>query len=162
MEEFDQTAARNPYAPPEVTVADVAPSEARHPRPATVSWAVALLWLDLARTLAQRFLTWQPSGEPWVQGAGTCIALAIVVCLIYQISVGRNWARWVVLVVMTFEILSTSTRLRQILAYYSHASHAVTVLWAVGMALEVVATCLLFVPPGRQWFRRPHEPALDI
>jgi hypothetical protein len=142
MEEIHEAAARNP----------------REPRPATVSWAVALLLIQQASSVPQLFLTWQPSGKPWVQGAIIGMSFAIVVCLIYQISVGRNWARWIYLVFTTLGILMDLTTLRQTLAYYSyyfHHSHAVTVLWAFGSALEVVALFLLFVSPGRRWFRRP-------
>ena len=44
---------RNPYAPPAAPVGDVAVVEARGPRPAHVSWAVRLFWVDLALSVLQ-------------------------------------------------------------------------------------------------------------
>ena len=147
MEEISQTAARNPYAPSKATVADVTRSEARAPRPATVSWAVALLCLGLARDGARGFLTWRPSGGWWVM---VCITFAFEILLTYQISAGRNWARWVMLVTMPF---ATFQGFAWLGPFFAHYHHAVTFLFVV--PLKVVALLLLFVSPGRRWFRRP-------
>jgi len=150
MEETNQTAARNPYAPPAAPVADVAPTKAGTPRPATVPWAVGLLWLELALSVPGIFLTWQPwqpSAGPvaWTAAAVICAAFALNAWVIYEISIGSRWAR-----VFTSMILGTRIA---VLRLPIPKSRNETVLWAVCSALVVVALCLLFIAPGRRWFR---------
>ena len=151
MDEIDQTAARNPYAPPKVTVADLIPSEAREPRPATVSWAVALFWLDLALSVGQFFVQWQPPADlpGWIGYAVTCVLFAFNTWVIYRISTGRNWARWVALVSVILRISISIPTLGRIVAASTDD------LDTVGNALCVVSLCLLFVSPGRRWFMAP-------
>jgi Kef-type K+ transport system membrane component KefB len=151
MEEIDQTAARNPYMPPKAIVADVIPSEAREPRPATVSWAVALFWLDLLLSAGALFLQWQSPANPvgWIGRAVTCALFAFNAWVIYRISTGRNWARWVALGSVIFRNVIAIPTLGRILAA------STTELDIAGNALSVGALCLLFVSPGRRWFRTP-------
>ena len=153
MGEIDPAAARNPYAPPKATVADGIPSGARKPRPATVFWAVALFWLDLVLSVGQFFLqTQRPVDLPgWIGHAVTWVLLAFNAWVIYRISTGRNWARWVALVSVIFRILISIPTIGQIVTASTDE------LDTVGNALSVVALVLLFVSPGRRWFRTPAE-----
>ena len=154
MAEIDRAAVRNPYTPPKAAVADVIPAEARKPRPATVSWAVALFWLDLALSVAQLLLEWQvPANiERWIGHAVTWALLAFNAWVIYRISTGRNWARWTALVSLILRIFIA------MLALIQPTIASTTKLDMVGNALSFVALYLLFVSPGRRWFGTTPEP----
>jgi len=151
MEEINQTTARNPYAPPTAPVADVAPTEAGEPRPATVSWAVVLLWLELAISVPGIFLPWQPWQSSaalvaWIAAAVICTLFALNAWLIYEISLGSPWARVFTAMILGPRIAALRLSIPK--------SRNETVLWAVCTALDVAALCLLFVSPVRRWFRR--------
>lgn len=151
MEEIHQ--ARNPYEPPKAAVADVIPSEPSEPRPATVSWAVGLFWLDLALSLGQFVLLWWWPANLWgrIGRVGTCGLFAFNAWVIYRISRGRTWARWVAFVSVMFRISISIPTLGRIMAATTDD------LDTVGNALGVVALCLLFLSPGRRWFKSQHE-----
>jgi hypothetical protein len=149
MEEIDRTAPRNPYSPPKATVADVIPSETREPRPAAVSWAAALLWLDLALSVGDLFLNWWwPANFLGRIGrVVTCILFTLNAWVIYRISTGRNWARWIGLVSVIFRISISIPTVGRILAASTDE------LDMVSNGLIAVALFLLFASPGRRWFR---------
>lgn len=151
MEEVNQAAARNPYTPPKAAVADFVPPEVRESRPATVSWAVALLWLDLVLSVADLFLNWwwpaNVLGE--IGRVTTCVLFAFNAWVIYRISTGRNWARWVALVAVIFRISLSIPTVGRIFAASTDE------LDTVSNGLIAAALLLLFVSPGRLWFRRP-------
>jgi hypothetical protein len=71
--------------------------------------------------------------------------------VIWKISVGRNWARWVALMSVILGTLIALPTLGQSFA----KSPTATALAAVSTAADVVALYLLFVSPGRRWFSRP-------
>lgn len=65
---------------------------------------------------------------------------------------GRNWARWGLVVLTGFGIVS----LLQQIATGSIAFGALGVLNAVQIGLTVVGAVLLFRPAAKAWFARPH------
>ena len=154
MEKIDQAAARNPYTPPKAAVEDFISPEVRQPRPTTVSWAVALFWLDLALSVGDLFLNWWwPANFLGRIGRViTCVLFVFDAWVIYKISTGRNWARWVALVSVIFRISFSIPTVGRILAASTDELD-----WASN-ALNAGALLLVFVSPGRRWFKRLHEP----
>jgi hypothetical protein len=148
MEEIKHTPGRNPYAPPEATVADVVQPETRGPRPTTVSWAVGLFWVDLGVGVVDTFLSWPPD---WLSVAPVWVLSAFEAWVIWKISVGRNWARWVALLWVTFAVSLILLALgRGTLIVRSHTA----VSDALSILVDGVALYLLFVSSGRRWFAR--------
>src|SRR5689334_9400517 len=93
----EQTTRSNPYAPPRAPVADAPVMDPRGAMPKTVSLAIGILWcyLAVAAVEAALFLR-EPLGALWRQGALAATYLAILGgqgWVIYQISLGKQWAR---------------------------------------------------------------------
>jgi len=154
-EETKQTVSRNPYAPPGAPVADPPLTEPRGPRPAQVTWAVRLFWVDLGLSVLQSSLNAYRDPDHRVllslltDGLSGAL-LAFEAWVIVKISVGRNWARWVALA-------SVMTAIPLSLGLLGQASLLDLTLESVSIAVDLVALSFLFLSSGRRWFMRPRN-----
>ena len=158
------TVDRNPYAPPQAEVGEVVQPEGRGPRPVQVTWAVNLFWVDLALSVVYDVASWQRSESALSQigAAGFALMLlALEAFIIVKIARGRNWARWVAFVSVIlgiFGILGTVGVLPFALGTPVNTSRFLA-LGVTSTLLDIAALYLLFVSPGRYWFKRSLESA---
>ena len=121
-------------------------------RPIQVTRAVILLWVSLGFGLAIGALDWQHLASIQSPGFTIYIAvfgLAIMALLIYKISLGRNWARITVLVLMVFGALPYVSDLADMF----RSSMFVGFLSLAQLGLQLFALYLIFTNPGKTWFR---------
>ena len=86
---------------------------------------------------------------------GQVLGLAFTVWIYYKVYMGRNWARILLLVFSAVGALfSLSSTFRTAVAAAPQFAKGQMML---GVAVNIVILWLLFVSPGREWFRR--EPA---
>jgi hypothetical protein len=152
-EKLRETRARNPYAPPGAPVTDASDFKAREPRPLQVTWAVRLLWVDLALSVPQVGLGW--SGDRGfllnlLTAGMSVVLLAFEAWVILKISAGRNWARWVALVSVVVGVPTAFITVGQM----QEVSSFEVVLDLAATCVDGIALYLLFISSGRQWFRR--------
>jgi hypothetical protein len=145
----------NPYAPPGAPVDDVTTSQASMPRPRQVLLAVQLAAASFIVGLLIMFLTWdyyvglQPVGQ---MVATQIVTLAIMVWLYAKIYAGRNWARITLLVLTLVGMLGIFSDTA--VALYKGAPVLAKVWMFIGHALSLVVLWLLFLSPGKEWFRK--------
>lgn len=123
-------------------------------KPRQVKLAVGLLWLAVLLGGAYVYVLIDQIPAAASVGAVVCgqVTLLTVVALgIAFVASGRNWARIAMLVYTTLSVLG--------LAFVPDLStRAVDYgLKVAGALLYVVAMYLVFLTPGRLWFRRSHE-----
>jgi hypothetical protein len=143
--------SRNPYAPPEASVADGDQEPARE-KPLAIRRAVALMWSSLALNILIFVIDWrfQVSQSPaLVAVLSELIGVALSVWLIVKITVGRNWARIVYLVLLALALIVI---VPEILGSASRAAH-VAGLRMIELGMDFATMYLVFVP-GREWFRK--------
>ncbi|MBC8028342.1 MAG: hypothetical protein H7Y89_20300 [Steroidobacteraceae bacterium] len=81
-----------------------------------------------------------------------CLSLALLVWLYYKIYVGRNWAR---ITLLAFSVLGGLMTMSSVFMGVVIAAPAVAkVQMSVGLAINLAVLWLLFISPGRHWFRR--------
>jgi hypothetical protein len=143
----------NPYAPPTARVDDV-PLEEPRKRPRQIVLAVQLAAVRYTSAILFIMLYWDEyysktqsvSVLLWTQGIG----LALIVWLFTMIYLGRNWARMVLAVLFAF---GTLTAFNPAL-WMSSTPMFVKAQILIGVLLSLVILGLLFLPPGREWFRK--------
>ena len=147
--------AQSPYSPPAAPVGD--PPEPQHafPKPRQVSIAVACLWWSLALAVPSLYFEGQrleSTGELIFFAAIMLLVFGFVAYLNVKISQGRNWARWLFLVLVVVGVAS--------FLIPDDSNRAVSLvesgLTVVSFVLDGVALYLLFSWPGALWFR-PRE-----
>jgi hypothetical protein len=147
----------NPYAPPKAAVREVA-VEVLAARPREVTRAVWLSWIGIV--LGDILNTVDGALHPAAGRPG--LLLTVVVGLPLGILIawwingkilkGRNWARILQLIGLLSAPLSIYTILTSPLYAQSRGMPLVT--QAVTWPLYAWATWLLFVSPGKEWFRK--------
>ena len=127
----------------EPNVADVLTAK----RPKEVESAIGLLSLSVAIGALRVLLESSQFTAPIV--IGQLVGLTVLGAMIYAIATGRNWARF--FYVLTF-VAGLPLRAIGLLASFevSWTSAAVSLVQA---GIEVYALYLLFVDPGKEWFR---------
>jgi len=148
----------NRYAPPQANVADAPVVDSRGPRPAPASWAFGMLWVYLAlealyaATVVREMsmeaeALWRPVGF-----AAVCVAfLGGEAWVIYQVALGKRWARAVALAWFIFRVWTD-------LVGPWKELRGLTLAWtAIETALMATALSLVFLTPGRRWFLRALE-----
>jgi len=141
----------NRYAPPQAPVADAPVLDLRGRRPAWVAWAVGMLWsyLALEAVEATANVREMMTEGLWRLGGFTAVCLAVLggeAWVIYQISLGKRWARAIAL---AWFILRVCT---DVVCSWKQIS-GLTLVWAVlETASMAAALCLLFLTPGRRWY----------
>ena len=143
---------RNPYAPPESTVAD--PVEVRSERPKEVTLAVKLLWASFFIGIAGVFL--RPAQQvPFIAILIVSIlAFGFWAWVITCIAAGRNWARILFFVLVGIGLAFAAVFLATTLALYRDRPFN-GFLAALNYALEIYTLYLLLTAPARQWFTAP-------
>jgi len=147
--------SESPYAQPASHVAD-RPGNPRPPRPKQVAVAVGLLWLGFGiDLLVAYFQAERDSTEDFGPSffAGVAVALVIAVVVNTYVYRGSNWARIALLLltlvgVVFFFFPSEDPAPAQVLE---------RTLDFLSSVLSVIATYLVFSPPGSHWFRRPQS-----
>ncbi len=146
----------NPYAPPNALVADMPPPRVVSACPASVLWAVRLLWASLALGavyIAFRPLRPPPSGMSplGLRAIGLVVILAPWLWLVLKIAAGRNWARltWIIVAAVgtLWMLISPEKVIR--LDPLGRAS------FTIQTTLQLTAMMLLLSPRARRWFKPP-------
>lgn len=145
----------NPYAPPKSLVVDAEPAQTPMARPAQITAAIWLAAISYGMGFVVVFLSWDYYSK--LQTVGTFLvsqlfSLLILVWINYKIYVGRNWARIVVLVFAVIGVLMTLNR--AVLDLLASAPTIAKIQMFVGLGLNLTILWLLFLSPGRLWFRR--------
>ncbi len=142
-------ANRNPYAPPQTGVGDVA-SGMPIARPPQVGYAVALMWLALVLDILDTVVDPQFAEAELVSQAIIAVLLAMQAVFIVLVSAGHNWARILVLVMFLLGTLMTVSD------FGEEWRHSRLVAWidVSSMGVEALALVLIFTRPGSRWFRR--------
>ncbi len=154
----EQSVTHNPYSPPTADVADPI-IEGRGEKPKQVVWAVRCLWASVLSGLVAGTLLltvgWNtglvPSADlmlPLVIGA--IIGLSVAYWIIGSISAGRNWARILMLILVSFRFV----RVGLTYAVYTALPLPQILFSAANLLLVAVAVGLMFIGPGKYWFRR--------
>jgi hypothetical protein len=159
---------RNPYAAPE-SVVD--PVEIRSQRPNEVTYAVRLLWIGIAISVIAEVINLRVIVEQIQAGAsrapapqmvanvalitvlgGAAIGLLLWAWVISRIAAGRNWARWLFLVLLAIGMLFLLLNLHTTVAMYSRRP-LMGVTAAVNWILQLVPCYLLLTPRAGAWFK---------
>jgi hypothetical protein len=146
----------NPYAPPKAVVSDVAEDERQRTRPPQIALVVKLAAGAYALSLLAVMLTWSSFysklGSLSYVILNQVVSVAVLIWLYYNVWLGRNWARILILV---FTVLGALTMLngdvRSMLAAQPPAGMLVMLL---NYGVSIVILWLLFVSPGRVWFQK--------
>ena len=154
----------NPYTPPNSRVDECVLPWAQQVRPGQVLTA---LWLGAA-TCAEGLVVQIVSRayDPNVQATGLAIAfqvflLVLSVWVYYKIYAGRNWARVTLLVLFVVgPLLDAITVLyyEMFLGVVIAMPVIAKVQLIVKVLLDLAILWLLFISPGRHWFRRVSKP----
>ena len=143
----------NPYSPPQTEVREPLAPDHAVPRPRQVSWAVWLLWTELALDVLQIVVDVRPTeGNALFLFAlgGFVIGLGIEAFVIYKLATRRNWARYVILLFAILNLLDWVGSLRQGLITDPFRG----VMTSLELMLDCVALFLVFTSPGKHWFKR--------
>jgi hypothetical protein len=125
-------------------------------RLAAINYGLGFLSLFVFRDY---FLTLQSPGSLIVN---QLLGLALSIWIYYKIYKGRNWARITLLVLCVLGGLMTLSRvfMEKFAELIAPAPELAKVQMIVGMTISLFILWLLFVSPGRRWFRRvPAGPA---
>ncbi len=140
---------RNPYAPPQTGVGDVA-SGVPIAKPPQVGYAVALMWISLLLDVVDTVADPQFAEAELVPQAIIALLLLVQAAFIVLVSAGHNWARILVLVMFALGTLMT---LADFGAEYAR-SRLVAWVDVSSIVVEAVALYLVFTRPASRWFRR--------
>ena len=138
----------NRFSPPKTEVADPA-TPAREPTPKTVIQAVWLLWASLLLGIPMVIIYTSGRSFDLEEFASLVIQLfvfAFMALVIVRISTGKNWARMAALALTLLGVLS-------MFALPEETTVIEYLLGALSSTLDAVAMYLLFLSPGRAWFR---------
>jgi len=128
--------------------------------PRSVILAERLLWLSAAIavffTLAG-YVGFLQITTPGKTVISNFITVAFLVLCANKIGAGRNWARWLVLVVFALGSLT----LPLVLIFAPQILRSMPVLLVVvgllQFAIQLTALVLAFIPSSKSWFRRPAQ-----
>ncbi len=120
-------------------------------RPAKVVIAVRMLYLLIAIGIVRTSMTVIRHADvrsPYFLIFTKLLVYAVTVFLIYQISKGRNWARWLLLAIVSIAFPLS------ILPIFETLTHnpVHTLLGFLQLALYIVAMVLLFHKSSTDWF----------
>jgi hypothetical protein len=141
---------RNPYAPPQSAVADIAAPEAPLERPRQVTIAVAILWLGFFVGLLWLPISYRALSMTTGALAGALAGMGINLWLIVKISQGRNWAR---IVFLAGALIDLAIRV-YVLSHPAQVKTVQIIASVVEIPLVTVPLYLLFIGPGQRWFKR--------
>jgi hypothetical protein len=143
---------RNPYSPPQADVRETVEPDPAGPRPARVTLAVRLFWIEFALSVIDGGWSFYSATDYFVRASvlvGGALSLPLEAWVIYKISRRRNWARFVALGAVIISTLLWFGLLRQGISRDSGS----LILGALELGLDGIALYLIFANPGRQWFK---------
>ena len=146
--------ADNPYAPPQAPVVTQPLTQARKP-PLVILAATLCLCATVAIYCWQSIDQWHYFVTGLVSGPNLvviAVGIAIDVWLFWKILQGRNWARWVMAVLIALR------NVRLLLGFVQIQSPMVMILDTsakLGIWLDIAVVILLFTPPAGRWFKPP-------
>jgi hypothetical protein len=146
--------AQTPYAPPRARVSDS--PEARGPKPASVRRAVQLLWISavLSAALAGLYLVGAvPSVNYVVDAVTAAITSAVTALIAWKIGSGRNWARWLFVVIFILGSLMFVALLMFVPQAFLSLPGLLQASAVVQFGLQTSALILMFMGASGQWFR---------
>jgi hypothetical protein len=151
----------NPYSPPASRVDDSESPQVLEVRPRQVIVAIRLAAINYLLGVVAIAASWGYYSK--LQFAGSTISqqflgAALFVWIYYKIYAGRNWARITLLVLfMLTALMALSPLARNLLMTVPAITRA---QMFVGLAMNLAILWLLFISPGRHWFRRiPNGPS---
>jgi hypothetical protein len=151
----------NPYAPPKATVADVSPEGEARIRPREIALVLKLAAAGYVFGLVAIALSWDYYSK-LMTPAGLVVnqvfSLALAAWFYYKIYMGRNWARWVLLVSSVLGSILVFSRIFLEIVY--SAPPLAKFSMVVGLVINLSILWLLFVSPGREWFTRGKLPVV--
>ena len=160
---------RQPYAPPRTRVVDA--PEAHLDRPRQILWGVGLLLLSLALDVLdegqQLVAVLRASSQGPLVGRVAAIAVVAVIALwtvcIVQTYRGRNWARIVLLVILSIEIFGATSALIYLINTQTGRLRPPDVVGLVSFVSNATGVILLLTPTANGWFRsRGTRPAVEM
>ena len=129
----------NPHPPPTPALA-IQPT-----RPATVAIAGWLFGVSYAVGLTIALMkVGIPRTPPIVMGL--LFGLIVSAGMLLAICSRRNWARWIVVILIALNILVIPDLI-------SRGSDSIKVLYAVQGALQLASAILIFMPASSRWYR---------
>ena len=153
-----QESVGNPYRAPRADVDDLAPVEDddRGPRPTQVAVAVVMFWVVLIIQIASLVYNWQffrfATGAVFILACVVSGFWVLSAWLVAMIERGLNWARitYLVLYLLIFLPFYAFT----IWVTLTYVRNPAGTLPSLGQALlQLIALLLLFIGPGRHWYR---------
>lgn len=145
----------NPYAPPKTHVVDSDPALVPMERPKEIMTAIWLAFIGYGLGIVVVLLTWDYYSKLQTLGGflgSQLFTLAIMFWLYYKIYMGRNWARIVLLVLAVIGLAVTMNAAA--MSLLKTAPMLAKAQMGLGLVLNIVVLWLLFLSPGRHWFRR--------
>jgi hypothetical protein len=156
----------NPYAPPKALVADPVAEEQFGPCP-HVELACRLLWIGFGLSIVGNVIGVYPRIND-IANVASLVGISIsatVSCLLLwwatrKLRQGRNWMRWLVTIVNSFNIIfglisigGLLDPLKEVMAEMWRENPLVGVISLVKFSLSLVAIVLLHTRTSRAWFR---------
>ena len=142
---------RNPYSPPQTDVRETVEPDRAGPRPARVTLAVRLFWIEFALSVIDGGWSFYSATDNFLRASvlvGGALSLPLEALVIYKIARRRNWARFVALGAVIISALLWFGAIRQGIS----ADPVTGIMGAVELVIDGIALYLLFTNPGRQWF----------
>ncbi|HEY5087834.1 MAG TPA: hypothetical protein VII66_10795 [Gemmatimonadaceae bacterium] len=127
-------------------------------RPGSVTLAGRLLWISAAITAVLTVaayagaLPFRFSGEAMISNFITAALLALCAA---KIGAGRNWARWLMLIIFVLGSLTIPIALILAPQILQSIPALLLVVFLLQSAIQIVALVLAFMPTSRIWFRPP-------
>jgi fluoride ion exporter CrcB/FEX len=119
-------------------------------RPKTVSAAVALLYTNITLSVVKVFLFSEPRDAiPVGVLLGRGIGIGLAILLVYLVSRGKNWARWLVVLVHALGFLVGLATLSSLPSNPNLLLRAITILqFLIAPSIAV----LLVLPNSSRWY----------
>jgi hypothetical protein len=152
---------RGRYAPPAAVIADPAPAFGG-PVPASIQIAMSFLGIGVVLEIPTIVIGIGLVQRGDISALILLGAIALLACmcwLIYQISRGRNWARWITLALVAYVLANLVAGIWNMFASWPvelPVRFALRAMWRPlvrSFALNIPAVIILFTA-GRAWFRR--------
>ena len=116
-------------------------------KPRNIRTAVLLLWLAVLASFAREV----SRSTDWVVVLALSLFFVLLVFVVHSISLGRNWARVVYLLIVLAGMLVS---VPDMVTTAPHSPIAASFSFAV-LAAQLIAIYMVFTAPGSSWFAKP-------
>ena len=148
------SSTQTPYSPPAARVAD--PAEPEYPKPPSIGRAAKCLWISAALVILVTILAVAGISAPVdavAAFATNLITTGLLVLIAVKLNAGRNWARWLFLILF----LLGSGMFAVGLVFSPQAFLSLPTLIqleaVVQFALQITALVFMFLPASGRWLR---------